>query len=168
MITIRPHTEISVSLSTKIGTITLYAVKEGLTRITLTDLDKHSVATPNTAYPTYPFWHLADRQIREYLAGNRHFFDLPLVICGTAFQKKVWKIIQEIPYGQTMSYGDIAGKLGHKSKAQAVGGAAHANPLPLVIPCHRVIGADGSLTGFGGGLALKKLLLELEHHHRSS
>lgn len=99
-------------------------------------------------------------QLEEYFSGNRERFDLPLDLQGTPFQHRVWNRLQAIPYGNTVSYGEIAGDL--DSSARAVGNANGKNPIPIVVPCHRVIGADGSLTGFGGGLDLKRYLLQLE------
>ena len=104
----------------------------------------------------------AARQLGEYFAGKRQRFELPLAPDGTVFQRKVWAALQAIPYGETRSYGDIAEALGKPKAAMAVGGANGSNPLPILIPCHRVIGADGSLTGYGGGLEIKRFLLELE------
>lgn len=104
----------------------------------------------------------AKKQLEEYFSGTRREFHLPLNPDGTAFQKKVWKALQAIPYGQTRSYGEIAAAIGNKRASRAVGGANHKNPIMIVIPCHRVIGADGSLTGFGGGLEVKQYLLDLE------
>ncbi len=101
-------------------------------------------------------------QLREYFAGTRQTFDLPLDPRGTPFERRVWARLREIPYGATTSYGTIAQELGIVNGARAVGRANGANPIPIVIPCHRVIGADGTLTGFGGGLPLKRALLELE------
>jgi methylated-DNA-[protein]-cysteine S-methyltransferase len=101
-------------------------------------------------------------QLHEYFAGARQHFELPLAPKGTDFQRAVWRELQRIPYGQTVSYGALARKLGNAQASRAVGLANGANPLPVVIPCHRVIGADGSLTGFGGGLAIKRSLLALE------
>ena len=102
------------------------------------------------------------RQLDEYFAGDRRSFDLPLAPEGTEFQRRVWRELCEIPYGETTSYGDLACRLGRPGASRAVGRANATNPIPIVIPCHRVIGADGSLTGFGGGLDLKRRLLELE------
>jgi methylated-DNA-[protein]-cysteine S-methyltransferase len=102
------------------------------------------------------------RQLGEYFAGRRQIFDLPLDPQGTDFQKKVWLALREIPYGQTASYGQIARKIGMPTASRAVGAANGRNPIPIIVPCHRVIGADGTLTGFGGGLANKSLLLSLE------
>lgn len=104
----------------------------------------------------------AERQLAEYFGGWRQSFDLPLRAEGTAFQQEVWAALQEIPYGQTMSYGELAQKLGKEKAVRAVGAANGRNPIAIVVPCHRVIGADGSLTGYGGGMERKKFLLELE------
>ena len=105
----------------------------------------------------------AVRQLREYFAGRRSGFDLPLALEGTAFQRAVWRALQEIPYGATISYGELARRVGNPKASRAVGSANGANPLPIVIPCHRVIAGDGSLGGFGGGLPVKQVLLDLEH-----
>lgn len=107
----------------------------------------------------------ASEQLREYLSGERRTFDLPLAPEGTAFQKAVWAELEKIPYGETRSYGQIAAQVGNAKACRAVGMANHRNPIPIFIPCHRVIGADGSLTGYGGGLDCKKVLLRLEHNH---
>jgi methylated-DNA-[protein]-cysteine S-methyltransferase len=100
------------------------------------------------------------RQLAEYFAGERREFTLPLAMAGSEFQRSVWRALVAIPYGETISYGELARRVG--SVARAVGLANGANPLPIIVPCHRVIGADGSLTGFGGGLSVKRALLELE------
>ena len=107
------------------------------------------------------------RQLRAYFAGTMKSFDLPLQLEGTEFQKTVWRALQEIPYGETWSYGQLASHIGKPQAMRAVGAANGRNPIPVIIPCHRVIGADGSLTGFGGGLPIKKKLLELERGERS-
>ncbi|MFZ4525604.1 MAG: methylated-DNA--[protein]-cysteine S-methyltransferase [Chlorobium sp.] len=104
----------------------------------------------------------AFRQLDSYLAGSLKAFSLPLAPAGTPFMLAVWRILSKIPYGTTVSYRDVAVALGNPFAARAVGMANHRNPLPLFIPCHRVIGSDGTLAGYRGGLALKKLLLELE------
>lgn len=104
----------------------------------------------------------AARQLEEYFAGKRREFRLPLRPQGTAFQQKVWAALVQIPYGETRSYGEIAAMAGNRKACRAVGMANHRNPVSIVIPCHRVIGADGSLTGYGGGLEIKKTLLRLE------
>lgn len=102
------------------------------------------------------------KQLREYFEGQRKEFDLPLEILGTDFQKKVWDELTQIPYGETISYGELANRTGDKNLMRAVAAANGSNPIPIIIPCHRVIGADGSLTGYGGGLDVKQKLLELE------
>jgi methylated-DNA-[protein]-cysteine S-methyltransferase len=101
-------------------------------------------------------------QLGEYFAGARRSFRLQLEPQGTPFQLSVWRALREIPYGETLSYGGLARRLGHANGARAVGLANGSNPLPIIVPCHRVIGADGSLTGFGGGLYIKRALLALE------
>jgi methylated-DNA-[protein]-cysteine S-methyltransferase len=104
----------------------------------------------------------AERQLRLYFAGELRRFDLPLDIAGTGFQKRVWRALETIPYGETRSYREIAETIGAPRAVRAVGAANGSNPLPIVIPCHRVIGSGGKLVGYGGGLALKKRLLDLE------
>ncbi|MEB3102253.1 methylated-DNA--[protein]-cysteine S-methyltransferase [Ferviditalea candida] len=104
----------------------------------------------------------AAAQLREYFAGKRRRFELKLDLQGTPFQLKVWHALSEIPYGETRSYAQIAGAVGSPKAVRAVGGANNRNPLPIVIPCHRVIGSDGTLTGYGGGLSIKEHLLSLE------
>ena len=101
-------------------------------------------------------------QLDEYFSGTRKEFDLPLAPQGTPFQTEVWHTLATIPYGETISYAQLAQRVGKPTAMRAVGAANGRNPLPIVLPCHRVIGADGSLTGFGGGLPTKQFLLELE------
>lgn len=107
----------------------------------------------------------AKGQLMEYFAGGRKCFDLPLNHCGTPFRETVWRALTEIPYGRTITYGQLAANIGKPKAVRAVGGANHHNPIPIIIPCHRVIGSDGSLTGYGGGVELKEKLLELERSH---
>ena len=104
-------------------------------------------------------------QLRAYFAGALQTFELPLAPRGTPFQRQVWRALCDIPYGATTSYGVIARQLGDPAATRAVGAANGRNPLPIIVPCHRVIGADGSLTGFGGGLPVKRFLLDLEQRH---
>ena len=106
------------------------------------------------------------RQLRAYFAGELREFDIPLLMEGTEFQKRVWKNLQSIPYGETISYGELARKVGDPKAVRAVGAANGQNPIPIIVPCHRVIGSNGSLTGFGGGLENKRKLLELERGQR--
>jgi methylated-DNA-[protein]-cysteine S-methyltransferase len=117
-----------------------------------------------------PGWHKSNSrllqeaasQLSEYFSGGRSVFTVPLVPEGTEFQKAVWRRLLEIPYGQTISYGELAKGLGNPKASRAVGAANGCNPIPIMIPCHRVIGSDGKLTGFGGGLPTKQALLTLE------
>lgn len=104
----------------------------------------------------------AERQLNEYFAGLRTGFDLPLRAAGTAFQQAVWSELRKIPYGETRTYGQLAAALGRPKACRAVGGACHRNPIGIIVPCHRVVGASGSLTGYAGGLEAKRYLLELE------
>lgn len=105
-------------------------------------------------------------QIESYLCGQRKSFDLPYQAQGTDFQKKIWGILEEIPYGETWSYKELAEKAGNAKACRAVGMANHNNPLPLIIPCHRVIGSDGRLVGYAGGLEVKKTLLKIENQFK--
>ena len=116
----------------------------------------------DTVEKSTPFLRSAAKEIKEYLNGKRRVFDIPLKLSGTDFQLSVWHTLLTIPYGETRSYRDIAEQTGNAKACRAVGMANHWNPIAIIVPCHRVIGADGSLTGFGGGLAVKQQLLELE------
>lgn len=109
-----------------------------------------------------PLFQEAQRQLKEYFSGKRKVFQLPIFFQGTPFQEKVWRSLLNIPYGTTKSYQEIAQEIGNEKAVRAVGGAVHRNPLPLILPCHRVIGKNGSLVGFGLGLSTKKWLLEHE------
>jgi len=119
---------------------------------------------PDWIYNEKPFAE-ARRQLAEYFDGKRREFDLPLKLSGTEFQLRVLEELQRIPYGETTSYGDIAKRIGRPKAMRAVGAANGRNPIPIVIPCHRVIGSSGDLTGFGGGLPTKQALLQLEAEH---
>jgi methylated-DNA-[protein]-cysteine S-methyltransferase len=147
-------------ITSPVGPLTLVADDQSL-------IGLHFESDP--AGKPQPDWIQDDRrfeaavaQLDEYFAGQRHTFDLPLAPRGTAFRKLVWKALRAIPYGQTATYGEIARAIGQPQASRAIGGANHHNPLAIVIPCHRVIGADGSMTGYGGGLARKRMLLDLE------
>jgi len=139
-----------------IGPLGLVATRDGLTGVHF-----HAHAFPSEGKSTV----LVDaaEQLDLYFEGELTSFDLPLDLQGSEFQRRCWLALTTIPYGQTVSYGEQARRLGYgPEKARAVGAANGQNPLPLVLPCHRVIGADGSLTGFGGGLQMKRFLLEHE------
>ncbi len=123
-------------------------------------------AVPGAAWreaPNDPMLRDAARQLKEYFAGRRARFDLALAPRGTAFQQSVWREIAMVPAGRTASYGDLARRIGRPSAVRAVGAAVGRNPLSLVVPCHRIVGSDGSLTGYAGGLERKRSLLALEH-----
>lgn len=112
--------------------------------------------------PAEPLFAEARSQLADYFAGDRTAFDLPLAPSGPDLHRRVWQRLLTIPYGEPVTYGDLATELGDRSLAQAVGQAVGHNPIAVVIPCHRVVGADGSMTGFGGGIPRKRYLLELE------
>ena len=117
---------------------------------------------PKATAPASPLLQETVKQLGEYFRGERTAFTLPLCLEGTDFQQRAWAALQTIPYGETRSYGQLAAQLGNPKACRAVGGANNKNPVMILVPCHRVIGADGSLTGFAGGLEVKKYLLELE------
>jgi len=127
------------------------------------DLRNTEQAGPQS--PSNKFLKQAIDQLRAYFAGELKEFDLPLDMQGTEFQKRVWQELLNIPYGETRSYSFVATAIGAPKAVRAVGAANGANPIPIVVPCHRVIGAGGSLTGYGGGLPLKRFLLDLEARH---
>ena len=113
-----------------------------------------------------PLLKKAKQQLQEYFAGARKMFDLPLSLQGTDFQIRDWNALCTIPYGETRTYGEIAKQIGNPKASRAVGMANHNNPISIIIPCHRVIGVNGALVGYGGGLDMKVFLLELEAKHR--
>jgi methylated-DNA-[protein]-cysteine S-methyltransferase len=130
----------------------------------LTDLSFRSVL--NAEERETPLLKRAAGQLVEYFNGKRRCFDLPLDPRGTAFQKSVWSALQDIPYGETRSYKDIAIAVDNPKACRAVGMTNNKNPISIIIPCHRVVGADGTLTGYGGGLDIKQVLLELEKQNK--
>lgn len=149
-------------LETPIGTLLIAGDTEAVRRI---DFPKDGKArTPGEGWTESARGPVgqAVKQLREYFAGRRAEFDLPLKPEGTEFQRTVWRNLQDIPYGETISYGELAKRVGNPKASRAVGAANGQNPIPIVIPCHRVIGANGKLTGFGGGLPTKEALLALE------
>ena len=152
-------------LTTPFGEMLLAADAHGLTNLCLPGETLDPADHVRVALADHPLLAEAARQVQAYLAGRLHTFDLPLALSGTPFRLRVWAELQTIPYGRTLNYGELAARLGSRAKARAVGGAAHANPVAIIVPCHRLIGANGSLTGFGGGLALKQALLDLERDH---
>lgn len=145
-----------------IGRITL-AEENG--RITNLHLPGNALPPEQYIIEETPLLKVAAEQLREYFAGKRKEFQLPLQPQGTDFYQKVWWRLLDIPYGATKSYGQIAAEAGNPKACRAVGGANNKNPIPVFIPCHRVIGAKGDLVGFGGGLAQKAYLLEMEKNN---
>ena len=150
------------SYETVLGAMTLAENGQG----GLTDVTVRRELGGQVEWQRTPLLDEAARQMEEYLAGRRKAFDLPLAPVGTPFQQRVWAALRAIPYGETRTYQQIAQAAGSPKGFRAVGMANHANPLLIVVPCHRVIGKDGSLTGFGGGLPLKERLLALAAAHR--
>ena len=142
---------------TPVGQMALAGEGDAISRLYLPGLPLPRLASRET-----PLLARGREELLEYLAGARRDFDLPLAPQGTPFQQRVWAALREIPYGQTRSYRELALAAGSLRGYRAVGMANHRNPIPILIPCHRVVGADGSLTGYAGGLELKRKLLELE------
>lgn len=150
-------------LDTRVGTIGLAVDCDGtLVEILLPNRRPSACGSEPVLPAAARGMQAARAQLSEYFLGKRRAFDLPLRPEGSAFEQQVWTRLLAVPYGVTTSYGAIAGELGLINGARAVGRANGANPIPIVIPCHRVIGSDGQLTGYGGGLPLKRVLLELE------
>jgi methylated-DNA-[protein]-cysteine S-methyltransferase len=150
-------TTYTTTIDSPVGPLLLTSDGAALTRL-LFD------AEPDPAWSTEPCAVLDDAvtQLREYFAGERTDFDLPLEPAGTPFQQATWLRLREIPYAETINYGQLALRVGNPHASRAVGLANGRNPISIVVPCHRVIGADGSLTGYGGGLDRKRTLLDLE------
>lgn len=151
------------TVASPVGELTLMASDKGLAAILWENDDPHRVRLgPRSEDRAHPVLREAERQLGEYFAGTREVFDLPLDFHGTDFQKRVWQQLLAIPFGETRSYGEIARALGQPTASRAVGAANGKNPISIVAPCHRVIGAGGALTGFAGGLEAKQRLLALE------
>jgi len=152
-------------LPTRFGALLIAATDLGLARVNFQQ-GTHPL-TPELLWveereAKHPVLREAARQLADYFAGSLRAFDLPLAPEGTEFQQKVWRALTGIPFGRTITYGELARRVGRPRAARAVGAANGANPLPVIVPCHRVIGADGGLTGYGEGLPIKAALLELE------
>ena len=152
---VTPDLIYSSLMDSPVGAISLFCNETHLLRIWF---GEHPDLTANS----HPLLHWTEQQITEYFAGKRKQFELPLAANGTPFQEKVWTTLQTIPYGQCLSYSQLAQRMGQLKAIRAVAAANGKNPLPILIPCHRVIGQNGSLVGFTGGLAIKKKLLDLE------
>lgn len=145
----------------KIGRLTLVGEDQGLRHIHF-ETGRRPLPIQADWRRDTAFFAEIRKQLREYFQGERREFDLPLTPAGTAFQLAVWQALQAIPYGRLVSYRWVAEHIGNIKASRAAGGAIGRNPLPIVIPCHRVVGSNGALTGFGGGLPVKKVLIGLE------
>ena len=145
------------NLQTPIGPVAIRADEGGICALRLN--------APGNRRDASPLLDRAQAELEEYFAGRRRAFSVPLSIHGTAFQQAVWRALMEIPYGKTATYGEIAKAIGREKACRAVGMANHVNPLPIFVPCHRVVGAGGRLTGYAGGLEIKQFLLELEENN---
>ena len=143
-------------IESPVGRLLIEADEVGVTAVERTDWP--------LSPPDSPLLTETVRQLREYFDGSRREFDLPLHMIGTAFQLRCWQALTAIPYGETISYGEQARRIGQPKATRAVGGANHRNRICIIVPCHRVIGADGSLTGYGGGLDVKRWLLAHEQN----
>ena len=156
------HERCHTVIDTPIGPLTLVAGPSGLREIRFPN-GRPLGEADGPARPDHPVLAQAATELAEYFAGTRQDFDVPLDPHGSPFQLSAWRGLTTIPFAETVSYGEQARRLGHDGKARAIGAANGSNPLPVIVPCHRVIGSDGSLTGFGGGLETKAWLL---HHER--
>lgn len=146
-------------VTSPIGELTLVGSASVLVEL---HLPGFAALDPSAERGTTPLLERVADQLAEYFAGERHAFDIPLAPKGTPFQQRVWDALVELPYGTLCSYGDLARKLGRPSASRAVGAANGKNPIAIVVPCHRVIGSNGQLTGYAGGLPIKKWLIEHE------
>ncbi|MBT9476196.1 methylated-DNA--[protein]-cysteine S-methyltransferase [Polaromonas sp.] len=159
---------VQTRVASPLGPIVIAATATGLAGLWFADNQRYLPVqlTGPAAWPEdadHPILKQARQQLHDYFAGQRRHFELPLDLgCGTAFQQSVWRTLLEIPQGSTVSYGEVSRRIGKPAAVRAVGGAVGRNPVSIVVPCHRVMGASGALTGYGGGLARKTALLTLE------
>ena len=152
------------TMGSPVGTLTLVATDDGLAGILWeNDWPNRTPLDIGARADGHPVLIKAESQLNEYFSGGRKEFALELDVEGTPFQRAVWNALRTIPFGETRSYGEIARQIGNPDAVRAVGAANGRNPIPVIVPCHRVIGSDGSLTGFGGGLPRKKWLLQHEN-----
>jgi methylated-DNA-[protein]-cysteine S-methyltransferase len=159
---------VQTRVQSPLGNILIAATAKGLTGLWFTENQRHlppelasPVAWPED--PDHPVLKQVSQQLNEYFAGQRSHFDVPLdLACGTEFQQSVWQALVDIPLGKTVSYGEVSRRIGNPAAVRAVGGAVGRNPVSIIVPCHRVMGSNGSLTGYGGGLDRKTALLQLE------
>ena len=153
---------VSMIVNSPVGELCLFATEHGICKISFGNMESFEILKHHTNKKTQQLLEDCAAQLSAYFHGELAQFSIPLHIAGTEFQKKVWNCMLSIPYGQTKTYGEIATSLGMKKGARAVGRAANTNSIPLIIPCHRVVGADNSLTGFASGVDVKMYLLNLE------
>ena len=147
--------------NTPFGKVTLESDGQGITRLAFGEVALAGACKPNA------ITNEAAHELQEYFAGARRLFSVPIAPSGTAFQKEVWRALELVPYGQTRTYSQIAEAIGRPNAARAVGGANNANPVPILIPCHRIVPASGGIGGYAYGTKLKRFLLDLEHSHIS-
>lgn len=150
----------STVISSPVGVLELTSDGSALTEVLF--VDDGELRPETRDLDTDPVLQRTVAQLTEYFDGERTEFDLPLTLAGTAFQKQVWSTLLDIPYAATWSYAELAQRIGQPNAFRAVGAANGQNPIPVIVPCHRVVGANGSLTGYGGGLDRKRTLLQLE------
>jgi methylated-DNA-[protein]-cysteine S-methyltransferase len=155
------------TIDTPVGNIQLIAHADALVAILWENEDFSRIKLPTESENrSHPILLETERQLIEYFENKRQAFDVPIELIGTVFQKKVWEVLLTIPFGKTISYGAIAKQLGDPKTVRAVGGALNKNPISIIVPCHRVVGATGSLVGFAGGLSNKSILLNIENPHK--
>lgn len=154
-----------IQIDSPIGTLTLAADDQALRAIEF-ESNRHPQRRTGWIAGETALLRRTAEQLHDYFEGRRHCFDLPLAPAGTPFQRAAWEALARIPFGETRSYAQQATALGRPTATRAVGAANGRNPLPIVLPCHRVIGANGALTGFGGGIDVKRWLLDFEQAHR--
>ena len=157
-------------VTSPVGRLKLVASNRGLVAVLWENDSPRRVRLDDVVEePLHPALMRTENELKEYFAGKRHTFSVPLDMRGTPFQKEVWEVLMGIPFGETCTYGDIAKRLGNPAASRAVGGANRRNPISIIVPCHRVVGAAGNLIGFAGGLEAKTYLLSLEatNHEKS-
>jgi methylated-DNA-[protein]-cysteine S-methyltransferase len=163
----KTHRRVSEATATSViespvGPLHLAATDEGLTHILFVDQMDREPQVVSGDGAARRIVRETERQLDDYFAGRRRKFDVPLAPAGTEFQRATWKALAEVPYGETISYAELARRMDRPRAVRAVGAANGANPIPIILPCHRIVGADQSLTGYGGGLDRKRRLLSLE------
>lgn len=155
---------VQYKMVSKIGSLYLVASQKGLQGIYWSKQPVKLAKSLGRSYPEEKILDDTRRQLTEYFTGQRKIFDIPLDLEGTSFQKHVWRELAKIPFGQTLSYGDVAKRIKNPKAVRAVGSANGKNPVCIIIPCHRVIAADGSIGGYAGGIPIKRQLLQLEQN----